>query len=116
MLWDIRKFSDVEYADISQISEPPESSVLIISDRNEQAVRPYIGKYDEQKDFLYLWWPGEAYKPCMSPDANNCLDLNKILPNMVNRDTWKNLMNYYLFRKTNTEAMFHNAIAYFDHK
>lgn len=116
MLWDIRRFSDVEYADVSQISEPPESSVLIISDQNEQAVSPYIEKYDEQEDFLYLWWPGEGYKPCTSPDANNCFDLNKILPNMVNRDTWRNLMDYYLFRKTNTEAMFHNAIAYFDHK
>ena len=116
MLWNIRKFINIDYADVSQMTETPEASVLIISDRNEQKVKPYIEKYDEKEEFLYLWWPGEEYKPCASPDMTSCLSLDKALSNILNRDKWRNFMNYYLFRKTDAQAMFHNAIAYFDDK
>ena len=113
LLWYIRNFKNVDYADMSNVTQAPEGAVLLISDGNEGQVSPYVDKYGPQQEFLYLWWPAEGYKPCRTPAVEPCLSTGEVFGNLFSREKWRQGLDYYVFRKTDVEFLFHKAIAYF---
>ena len=113
LVWYIRGFDTVDYADLSSLSQAPEGRVLLISDGNESKVEPYLDKYGPGQPFTYLWWPGEGYKPCASAPVEPCLEPSDVPGNLLSRDKWREWLDYYILRKTDVDFLFHKAIAYF---
>ncbi|MBI4282421.1 MAG: TIGR03663 family protein [Chloroflexi bacterium] len=113
LLWYIRRFKNVDYADLSNVTEPPKGSVLLISDGNRERLAPYVDKYAPGQNFLYIWWPAEGYKPCGKTPVEPCLRLRDVFGNLINRDKWREGLDYFVYRKTDVDFLFHRAIAYF---
>ena len=113
LIWYIRDFKNIDYADLRNVTDAPEGSVLLISDGNEAQVKPYLSKYGPGEDFLYLWWPGEGYKPCRSAPVEPCLNITDVIGNLFSRNKWREGLDYYVYRRTDVEFLFHRAIAYF---
>ena len=113
LIWYIRDFKNVDYADMSNVTQAPEGSVLLISDGNKMRLAPYVDKYASGQDFLYLWWPAEGYKPCRATPVEPCLRIGDVFSNLFSRDKWREGLDYFIYRKTNVEFLFHRAIAYF---
>jgi predicted membrane-bound mannosyltransferase len=113
LIWYIRDFKNVDYADLSNVTQAPEGSVLLISDSNKARLAPYVGKYADGQDFLYLWWPAEGYKQCRAIPVEPCLRLGDVFGNLFSRDKWREGLDYFIYRKTDIDFLFHRAIAYF---
>ncbi|MBF8266763.1 MAG: 2 protein [Dehalococcoidia bacterium] len=113
LIWYLRSFKNVDYADLSNVTQAPEGRVLLISDGNEGRVRPYLDKYGPGMKFLYLWWPAEGYKPCAKVPVEPCLSTGEVFSNLLRRDKWREGLDFYIYRKTDVDFLFHRAIAYF---
>ena len=113
MLWYIRDFNNVDYADLSNLTEPPKGEVVLISDNNRSKLAPYQNRYAPAEDFVYLWWPAEGYKPCGEAGTEPCFRLTDLFSNLVSREKWREGLDYYIYRKTDLEFLTHRALAYF---
>jgi uncharacterized protein (TIGR03663 family) len=60
--WYLRDYTNVEFPDLSSVSEPPQGSVLLIKAKNKEAAELYLEKYDEGQEFQHLIWFPEEYK------------------------------------------------------
>ena len=113
LIWYIRDFKNVDYADLSSVSEAPEGSVLLISDGNKSRLARYVDKFEPGEEFLYLWWPAEGYKPCRDTPVEPCLGIWDVFTNLFSRDKWREGLDYFVYRKTDVDFLYHRAIAYF---
>jgi hypothetical protein len=87
--------------------------VLLISDGNKARLSQYLDKYAPGQEFLYIWWPAEGYKPCSATHGEPCLRIRDVFSNLFSRDKWREGLNYFVYRKTDIDFLFHRAIAYF---
>ena len=113
LIWYIRDFKNVDYADLSNVTEAPKGSVLLISDGNKQRLAQYLGKYGPGEEFLYLWWPAEGYKPCRETPVEPCFSTGDVFSNLFSRDKWREGLDYFIYRKTSIDFLYHRAVAYF---
>jgi predicted membrane-bound mannosyltransferase len=113
MVWYLRNFKTVDYADMSSVTEAPEGSVLLISDGNKQRVAQYARNYAPAEEFLYLWWPAEGYKPCRETPTEPCFSVGDVFTNLFSRDKWREGLDYFIYRKTDIDFLYHRALAYF---
>ena len=113
LVWYVRNFKHVDYADMNNLNSAPEGDVLLLSDGNDWRVSSYRDGYGPRRDFLYLWWPAEGYKPCAADPVEPCLSTREVLTNVFNLDKWREGLDFYVYRKTNVDFLFHRAIAYF---
>ena len=113
LVWYIRDFKTVDYTDTSNLTQAPEGSVLLISDGNKMRLAPYVDKYAPGQKFLYLWWPAEGYKPCRATPVEPCFRIGDVFGNLFSRDKWREGLDYFVYRKTDIDFLFHRAIAYF---
>jgi hypothetical protein len=119
--WYMRDFTNVAYVDLknlddselSNMTQSPEGSVLLIGDGNKARLAPYLDNYAPGRDFLYLWWPAEGYKPCNATPVEPCLRLGDVFSNLFSRDKWREGLDFFVYRKTSIDFLFHRAIAYF---
>tara|TARA_Y100000590_G_scaffold418260_1_gene518776 strand:+ start:3299 stop:5596 length:2298 start_codon:yes stop_codon:yes gene_type:complete len=118
--WYLRAFENIRYEDFSYIEvsqdgwpiQSPESSVLILSEYNENNLFARLGNYDEGERFNYLWWPPEEYKPCKENQKDSCVTPGKAIKNMATSEKWKELFRYMIHRETEAEFLHHDAILY----
>ncbi|MDP6102905.1 MAG: hypothetical protein QF579_06375, partial [Dehalococcoidia bacterium] len=113
MVWYIRDFKNVDYADLSNVTEAPKGSVLLVSDGNKQRLAQYLNGYAPAEEFLYLWWPAEGYKPCSEEPVEPCLRVADVFGNLFSRDKWREGLDYFIYRKTDIDFLYHRAVAYF---
>jgi len=113
LLWYIRDFKNVDYADLSDVTEAPKGSVLLVSDGNKNRLAQYAGNYAPGEEFLYLWWPAEGYKPCRDTPVEPCLSVRDVFTNLFSRDKWREGLDYFIYRKTDIDFLYHQAVAYF---
>jgi hypothetical protein len=113
MVWYIRDFKNVDYADLSNVTEAPKGSVLLVSDGNKQRLAQYLNGYAPAEEFLYLWWPAEGYKPCSEAPVEPCLRVADVFGNLFSRDKWREGLDYFIYRKTDIDFLYHRAVAYF---
>ena len=119
--WYLRDFRNVAYVDLSELgddelrnlAQPSEPSVLLVSSGNEARLAPYLEEHTVGREFLYLWWPAEGYKPCHATPIEPCLSMGEILGNVLKRDKWRQGLDYLVHRKTDIDFLFHRAVAYF---
>jgi len=114
LLWYIREYKNVDYLDMHKLEEKPEGFVLLASDSNDHIASKYSDEYTDRREFLYMWWPSEGYKPCRSNDVDMCLSVKNILTNLSSSEKWKGFLDYYIFRRTDAPFLFHEAVAYFE--
>jgi len=60
--WYLRDYVNVDFTDLSSVSEPPQGSVLLLKANNKDAAEPYLEEYDEGQGFQHLIWFPEEYK------------------------------------------------------
>jgi hypothetical protein len=113
MVWYVRNFKHVDYADMNNMDGAPDGEVLLISDGNEWSVSSYLDDYAPGRKFLYLWWPAEGYKPCAADPVEPCLSTREAFTNLFSLAKWREGLDFYVYRKTSVEFLFHRAIAYF---
>ena len=113
LIWYLREFQNIDYVDIASIDGKPEGSILLISSGNQSKVSQYVEQYELGRDFLYLWWPGEGYKPCGHTNGEPCLSWGEFASNIVSRQKWREVLDYYIYRNTDVPFMYHRAVAYF---
>jgi uncharacterized protein (TIGR03663 family) len=113
MVWYLRNFKVVDYADMSNVTETPKGSVLLISDSNKHRVAQFAHNYAPAEEFLYLWWPAEGYKPCSETPVEPCFSTGDVFTNLFNRDKWREGLDYFIYRKTDIDFLYNRAIAYF---
>jgi 4-amino-4-deoxy-L-arabinose transferase-like glycosyltransferase len=113
LIWYIRDFKNVDYADLSNVVEAPNGSVLLVSDGNKLRLAQYLGKYEPGEEFLYLWWPAEGYKPCREIPVEPCFSTGDLFTNLLKQDKWREAFDYFIYRKTDVDFLYHRAVAYF---
>ena len=113
LVWYIREYETVDYADLRTIDSDPEGTVLLASTRNKDRLARYVGNYGPGQEFLYLWWPPEGYKPCNEGRGEPCLGLGEAVSSLIDRGKWREFLDFYVYRKTDIEHLSHRAIAYF---
>ena len=113
LVWYVRDYETVDYFDAGSATQEPEGSVLLISDRNKDRMARYVGNYGPGREFMYLWWPPEGYKPCSDRRDEPCLGLGEAASSIFSRDKWRGFLDYYIYRKTDIDYLNHRAIAYF---
>ena len=113
LVWYLRNFKNVDYEDMNNLDGAPEGDVLLISDGNEWRVSSYKDAYGPERKFLYLWWPAEGYKPCAADPVEPCLSTGEFFSNLFSADKWREGLDFYVYRKTSIDFLFHRAIAYF---
>ena len=113
MLWYIRDFNNAEYADLSNLEEPPKGKVVLISNNNRSKMEAYQNRYAPAEDFRYLWWPAEGYKPCGEAGTEPCFRITDLFSNLISKEKWREGLDYYIYRKTDLEFLTHDAVAYF---
>ena len=113
LLWYIRDFNNVDYTDLTTLTEPPKGEVVLISDNNRSRMAQYEGSYAPGEGFMYLWWPAEGYKPCGEAGTEPCFRITDLFSNLANRDKWREGLDYYIYRKTELDFLMHRAVAYF---
>ena len=119
--WYMRDFKNVAYVELgnmsneelSNLTRSPEGSVLLISDGSRAKLAPYVDDYAPGQDFLYLWWPAEGYKPCRATPVEPCLRLVDVFGNLFSQDKWREGLDYFVYRETSIDFLFHKAISYF---
>jgi hypothetical protein len=122
--WYMRDFKNVAYVELgnmsneelSNLTRSPEGSVLLISDGSRAKLAPYLDDYAPGQDFLYLWWPAEGYKPCRATPVEPCLRLGDVFGNLFSQDKWREGLDYFVYRETSIDFLFHKAISYFPKK
>ena len=112
IIWYLREFQNIDYADIASMDGKPEGSILLISSGNQSKVSQYVEQYEPGRDFLYLWWPAEGYKPCGDTIGEPCLSWGEFASNIVSRQKWREVLDYYIYRNTDVPFMYHRAVAY----
>ena len=95
--WYLRDYQNVDYPDLSAMSQPPAGTVLLLSADNEQAAQPYLDKYGEGREFHQLLWFPEEYRGRRFADA----------------DSWRWWWDYLLERETEGPYWTTEGIAYF---
>ncbi len=113
LVWYIRDYETIDYFDAGTATQEPEGRVLLISERNEGRMSRYVGNYGPGREFLYLYWPAEGYKPCSDRRDEPCLGLSEAASSMVSRDKWRGFLDYYIYRKTDGDHLYHRAVVYF---
>ena len=113
LLWYIRDFNNVDYTDLTTLTEPPKGEVVLISDNNRSRMAQYEGSYAPGEGFMYLWWPAEGYKPCGEAGTEPCFRITDLFSNLANRDKWRAGLDYYIYRKPELDFLMHRAVAYF---
>ena len=113
LIWYLRDFETLDYFDAGNATEEPEGAVLLISDRNKDRMSRYVGNYGPGREFLYLYWPAEGYKPCSEHRAEPCLGLGEAASSLVSRDKWRGFLDYYIYRETDVPHLYHRAVVYF---
>lgn len=111
--WYLRDFKNVVYTDLSTMTQPPEGRVLLINEGNTYRLRGYMDRYAPARDFLYLYWPAEGYKPCGPKRGEPCLKTGEVFSNLFSRAEWREGLDFYLYRKNNISFLLHKGVAYF---
>jgi 4-amino-4-deoxy-L-arabinose transferase-like glycosyltransferase len=113
LVWYLRDYNNVDYADLSDVTEAPKGSVLLVSDGNKNRLAQYLNKYAPGEEFLYLWWPAEGYKPCRETPVEPCLSVGDVFVNLFSRDKWREGLDYFIYRRTDIDFLYHRAVAFF---
>ena len=109
LLWYIREYETVSYLDMSDISDQPYGSVLLVSENNERFSDGYKDQYTRSEEFMYLWWPSEWYKPCGPYRSSGCLNFSNITSKINNKSNWREFIDFYWHRGIDSPVLSHNA-------
>lgn len=112
LVWYTRNFESVEYADMDTITSPDQNSIVLVGEANRSYMDKYASQFDS-KDFLYLWWPSEGYKPCEEPRSDPCFSPLEFFPKLLDRDKIRETIDYLIYRRTNEDFLYHKATVYF---
>ena len=94
--WYLRDYN-IEYSDLSSIDHPPAGAVLLVVAGNEEAVQPYLEKYDEGQRFHHRLWFPEEYRNF----------------DLFASESWRWWWHYFLDRTTLGPYWSSQGIAYF---
>ena len=108
--WYLREFGRVDYPEYDGVplQQAPEATVLLVHSKNSIAAEAVLAdRYTEGLSVKHRWWfPEETYRG---------LTPGKFLRGLVNRETWRSAMDYFLFRKGISDRLgSEDAYVYFD--
>ncbi len=95
-VWYLRDYN-VDWSDLSTVSQPPVGTVLLLGAGNEQAAQPYLEKYGEGQRFRQLLWFPEEYRGL----------------HIFSSDSWRWWWDYFMHRKPLGPYWSAEGIAYF---
>jgi hypothetical protein len=91
--WYLRGYTSVGYAnyDETPLQDPPDSSVLLVHERNRSAAETVLGDgFNEGIRIKHRWWFPENYKS---------LTVGKVLRGLADRESWRAVMDYFFYRE-----------------
>ena len=106
--WYLRGYSQVGYPDLGGTSsrEDPGSSILLIHSQNVSGADTILEDgYSAGVRLRHRWWfPEQAYRD---------LTLGKFFKGLVDRESWRSAMNYFLYREVRFSLGSEDAYVYF---
>lgn len=111
--WYLRDYNSVNYPSYegdSPLSEAPDSSLVLVHSNNRDGVDTILqDSYSEAELVRHRWWfPESTYRG---------LTVSKIASGLVDRQTWRNAMDYFLYRQGLEDRLgSEDAYIYFDNE
>ena len=108
--WYLREYGQVDYPayDGIPLQQAPEAAVLLVHSQNKRQTEPLLAEgYGEGRSIKHRWWfPEETYRD---------LTPGKFLRGLVDRQTWRSAMDYFIYRKGVSDRLgSEDAYVYFD--
>lgn len=100
LAWYLRDYTNVGYPNLTTMNSVPDGSVLLLGSGNENAAKPYIGKYKTIEPFKQILWFPERYK-----------DLTK--ETLFTMDNLKKVADYWRTHQVEGSYWDSKGIAYF---
>ena len=103
--WYLRDRSGVGYVDYSEpVTEAPDASILLLNaDNRPESDDVMAERYGSGVRIPHRWWFPEKYKG---------LTLKKLGSALVDRDSWRTVMDYFLFRELSTSLGSSDVVVY----
>ena len=103
--WYLRNFSNASYVDYDgPIESPPETSVLVVHANNQPEEASLDGLYSEGVRIPHRQWFPENYRG---------LTVGKFISGLMDAESRRNAMDYFLLRKLDAPLGSEDAIVYF---
>ncbi|MBI2911195.1 MAG: TIGR03663 family protein, partial [Chloroflexi bacterium] len=101
--WYLRDYRRVDYPDLSNPSEAPRGSVLVLNASNEGVAAPFLSAYGEGRRFPHRWWFPEEYR----------MTAERLVSALLDPSTPDRLWEYFLRRSLPMSLGSSDAIAYY---
>ncbi len=107
--WYLRGRGDVQYTNYgaSAVTNPSNSSVALVHSQNNGAAQSsFTEVYSDPQLIRQRWWfPEAVYRGYHTPEENSAnFGLAKLVSNPADRQTWRELADFFLYRKLWTNS------------
>ena len=106
--WYLRNYKNVSYPDYSKAGQPatpPDSDVVLVNARNNDAVKLRLGQdFTPGRELMFRWWFPEDYRN---------LTAGAFSDTIVHPSRWRTAVEYFLYRKTPSPITGVKAFVYF---
>ncbi|MCY4528903.1 MAG: TIGR03663 family protein [Chloroflexi bacterium] len=102
--WYLRGRDDIQYTNYSTtgVTNPPNSPVALVHSNNKSTADPsFAEEFSKPQKIKHRWWfPEAVYRGYHSQEENqNTFGLRKLLADPVDRRTWRDLADFFLYRE-----------------
>jgi hypothetical protein len=112
--WYLRDTEGVSYPCLSGdpgcsgMKTPPDGDVVLLASRNESLAVKKMDSYTRVEQYVHRWW-----FPEFSTMNYRGVTPTSFLHGLTSRDTWRNLLDYFLYRKIKGELGSSDAVLYY---
>lgn len=104
-VWYLRHYNSVGYPDLKNVDPDSQAAVVLVNAGNDHKVRTVLEEgYGEGQRFRHRWWFPESYRG-VTP--------GKFVKGLVDRDQWRQTLDYWLYRELDTPLGSVDSYAYF---
>ena len=101
--WYLRGRDDIQYTNYgtTAVTNPPNSPVALVHSNNKSTADPSFAEvYSEPQLLRQRWWfPEAVYRGYhFDEDNRNLFGIRKLIANPVDRQTWRDLADFFLYR------------------
>ena len=106
--WYLRGKEGIEYTNygVMETTAPPNAPVALVHSNNKSTTDPtFADEFSEPQLIRHRWWfPEAVYRGYHDPEENsNVFGIGKLIANPVDRQTWRDLADYFLYRNLWTD-------------
>ena len=101
--WYLRGKEGIEYTNygVMETTAPPNAPVALVHSNNKSTADPIFAEvFSEPQLLRQRWWfPEAVYRGYHDPEENsNVFGIGKLIADPVDRQTWRDLADYFLYR------------------